>query len=274
VKDGKIYVTANLKTIMSKMGRSPIARAKAKKNRPAVTDEPKSSISPPDHETKDEKVVVVGGGSAGLHTVEALREHGFDGSITLISKEKYPPFDRTKLSKALITDAAKLAWRSEGELKNDFKVDLQLGTEVVKVDTQGKTVETNKGDKISYDKLVLAPGSQTKKLPIDGVDLEGIYTLRGLEDTQAIVAGKFRSAGDTCQHQAHEYTSHSIGINENTRVAIIGTSFIGMELAGSIMKKGPKSVDVIGTDPVPFEKILGADIGKAIQKVRLICAIS
>jgi pyruvate/2-oxoglutarate dehydrogenase complex dihydrolipoamide dehydrogenase (E3) component len=57
------------------------------------------------------------------------------------------------------------------------------------------------------------------------------------------------------------------GINENTRVAIIGTSFIGMELAGSIMKKGPKSVDVIGTDPVPFEKILGADIGKAIQKV-------
>jgi len=57
------------------------------------------------------------------------------------------------------------------------------------------------------------------------------------------------------------------GINENTRVAIIGTSFIGMELAGSIMKKGPKSVDVIGMDPVPFEKILGAEVGKAIQKV-------
>ena len=190
VKDGKIYVTANLKTVTSKVGRSPIARAKAKKNRPAVTDQPKSSISPPDHETKDEKVVVVGGGSAGLHTIEALREHGFEGQITLISKENYVPIDRTKLSKALITDAAKLAWRSEAELKDEFKVELQLGVEVTKVDTQGKTVETNKGEKVSYDKLVLAPGSNTKKLPIDGVDLQGIYTLRGLEDTQAIVAGK------------------------------------------------------------------------------------
>jgi len=65
-------------------------------------------------------------------------------------------------------------------------------------------------------------------------------------------------------------TRLSPGINENTRVAIIGTSFIGMELAGSIMKKGPKSVDVIGMDPVPFEKILGAEVGKAIQKVNLI----
>jgi heterodisulfide reductase subunit A-like polyferredoxin len=192
VKDGKIFVTANLKTVTSKMGRSPIARAKAKKNRSAATDQPKSSISPPDHETKDEKVVIVGGGSAGLHTVEALREHGFDGSITLISKEKYAPFDRTKLSKALITDAGKLAWRSEEELKGDFKVNLQLGTEVTKIDRQNKTVETSKGDKVQYDKLVLAPGSVTKKLPIDGVDLENIFTMRGLEDSQAIVAGELQ----------------------------------------------------------------------------------
>jgi NAD(P)H-nitrite reductase large subunit len=109
----------------------------------------------------------------------------------LISKEKYAPFDRTKLSKALITDAGKLAWRSEEELKGDFKVNLQLGTEVTKIDRQNKTVETSKGDKVQYDKLVLAPGSVTKKLPIDGVDLENIFTLRGLEDSQAIVAGEF-----------------------------------------------------------------------------------
>jgi NADPH-dependent 2,4-dienoyl-CoA reductase/sulfur reductase-like enzyme len=245
VKEGKIYVTADLKTVTSKMGRSPIARAKAKKNKPAHTDDPKSSIALPDHDTTNEKIVVVGGGSAGLHTIEALREHGFDGKITLLTKENYPPIDRTKLSKALITDAKKLAFRSESELRDEFLVDLQLGTEVTKVDTEGKTVETSKGDKVSYDKLVLAPGSSTKKLPIDGVDLEGIFTLRDLQDTQAIVDG----------------------ITPETRVAIIGTSFIGLELAGSIMKKGPKSVDVIGMDAVPFAKILGPDVGKAIQKV-------
>lgn len=244
VKDGQIFVTANMKTVLSKQGRSPIARAKAKKSDKAGVQKSQSDLAAPDHDTKGEKVVIVGGGSAGLHTIEALREHNFEGSITLLSKEDYAPIDRTKLSKALLTDVSKLEWRSESTLKSDYQVDMRLGTEVTKIDPQQKMVETNKGDKVSYDKLVLAPGSVTKRLPIDGADLEGVHTLRGLSDAQGIVAG----------------------ISEESRVVIIGTSFIGLELAGCIAGKKPKSVDVIGMDPVPFEKILGADIGKAIQK--------
>lgn len=58
-------------------------------------------------------VVIVGGGAGAAHAVEALREQGYDGSVTVISKEPYLPIDRTKLSKALMTDPSKLAWRSK-----------------------------------------------------------------------------------------------------------------------------------------------------------------
>jgi hypothetical protein len=59
------------------------------------------------------------------------------------------------------------------------------------------------------------------------------------------------------------------GLDEKAKVVIIGTSFIGMELAGAIVKKKPASIDVIGVDAVPFAKILGEKIGAAVQKVSL-----
>lgn len=61
------------------------------------------------------------------------------------------------------------------------------------------------------------------------------------------------------------------GLDEKAKVVIIGTSFIGMELAGAIVKKKPASIDVIGVDEVPFAKILGEKIGGAVQKVRDFC---
>lgn len=92
---------------------------------------------------------------------------------------------------------------------------------------------------------MLAPGGKPRKIPIEGKDLDGVHTLRFVNDTKAIVAAATKDAD----------------------VVIIGTSFIGMEVAAAIAKKEVKSVTLVGMDEVPFEAILGRDIGVAIMEV-------
>jgi NAD(P)H-nitrite reductase large subunit len=114
------------------------------------------------------------------------------------------------------------------------------------VDASNKTVHTSSGETYKYDHLVLSPGGKPRKLPLPGADLEGVVTLRSVQDTKKITSA----------------------ITKESDVVLIGTSFISMELAGAIIKKEPKSVTLVGVDEVPFEAILGREIGTAILKVR------
>jgi NADPH-dependent 2,4-dienoyl-CoA reductase/sulfur reductase-like enzyme len=109
---------------------------------------------------KSEKkgVVIVGGGSGGLFAVEGLRESGYTGSIKILSKEKHIPIDRTKLSKALIDDPAKLAVRDEQWYK-DNQIELDLDTVVKSVDVEAETVITENGKTVGYEHLILATGA-------------------------------------------------------------------------------------------------------------------
>lgn len=97
-----------------------------------------------------------------------------------------------------------------------------------------------------YDDLILAPGGQPKRLPIEGANLPNVYTLRNFQDAQAI--------RDACV--------------EGQRVVVIGTSFISMELVNAIGKKKLQSLDVIGIEEVPFEVTLGKEIGRGLMQVR------
>ena len=104
---------------------------------------------------------------------------------------------------------------------------------------------TSSGQTVKYDHLVLAPGGKPRKIPIPGHDLEGVLTLRHVEDAKAI---------------------NSL-VSKDSDIVIIGTSFIGMEVGATLIKKEPKSVTLVGVDKIPFEAILGADIGTAIMEV-------
>ena len=106
---------------------------------------------------------------------------------------------------------------------------------------------TSSGESIKYDHLVVASGSIAKKIPIDGADLEGVLTLRTIEDTKKITSA----------------------VNKDSEIVIIGTSFIGMEVSMALLKKEPKSVTLVGMDEIPFAAILGEEIGKAIMEVCL-----
>jgi NADPH-dependent 2,4-dienoyl-CoA reductase/sulfur reductase-like enzyme len=189
-----------------------------------------------------EKVVIVGGGSGALGTLEALRENGFKGSITVIGNEGYLPIDRTKLSKALIDDPAKIAWRDDAWFK-EGSVDI-VNDEVTGVDFSSKKVSTKGGNSYPYTKLVLATGGTPKSLPLPGFkELGNIFLLRNIPHVKSILA----AIGD-----------------KNKKIVIIGSSFIGMEVANAVAKDN--DVTVVGMETAPLQRIMGEEVGKIFQK--------
>jgi NADPH-dependent 2,4-dienoyl-CoA reductase/sulfur reductase-like enzyme len=177
-----------------------------------------------------------------LAAAEALRENGFKGTVTVIGSEGYTPIDRTKLSKALIDDHSKIAlrdaaWFTEGTIA--FEDD-----EVTAVDFSGKKLSTKSGKSYTYTKLVLATGGTPRSLPLPGFkELSNIFLLRTIPHVKAINA--------------------AIG-EKGKKIVIIGSSFIGMEVANTIAKDN--DVTVVGMEAAPLERVMGAEVGKVFQK--------
>jgi len=188
-------------------------------------------------ENADVRVVVVGGGAAGHTAVETLRQEGYAGAITLVTREQHLPYDRPKLSKNLAVKAEQISLRKAGWYEK-AKINVMKGTEVVRVDTENKEVFFGNGDSLKYSKLLLATGGEPRKLGVPGEDMEGVTTLRNI--TQA--------------NMIHKEAAKK-------HVVIIGTSFIGMEVAAALVETAA-SVTVIGRDPVPFLGSLGEEVGK------------
>ncbi|CAN8106569.1 unnamed protein product [Discula destructiva] len=190
----------------------------------------------------EDRVIVVGGGSGAMGTIEGLRQNGFEGPITLISNEGYLPIDRTKLSKALIADATKVQWRDE-KWFDSGSVEF-VGDEVTSVSFADKTVSTKSGGTFGYGKLVLATGGTAKVLPLQGFKvLDNIFTLRNIHDTKKI--------------------NEAIG-SKGKKIVVVGSSFIGMEAANATATDN--QVTIIGMEGTPLERVLGKDVGAALQK--------
>ena len=97
---------------------------------------------------------------------------------------------RTKLSKALVTDASKLEWRSAAELQNKYHVDLRTGKEVTSIDVVGNAVIVGtSGERVPYKSLVLATGGTPRTLPVEGKNLGNVFTMRGVKDAKNIDEG-------------------------------------------------------------------------------------
>ncbi|KAI0661598.1 hypothetical protein C8Q70DRAFT_1051925 [Cubamyces menziesii] len=190
-------------------------------------------------------VVIVGGGSGAFNCIESLREHGYNGPITVLSKERYAPIDRTKLSKALVTDPSKLEWRSLADLRSKYGVDFRSGVEVSGIDIASKEVVIGESqERVPYETLVLASGGVPRRLPIEGKDLANVLTLRGVEDAKKIDAA----------------------VKEGKRLVVIGSSFISMELVVAVTSRKLASIDVIGQEEFPFELVLGKEVGAGLKK--------
>ncbi len=188
-----------------------------------------------------QKVVIVGGGLAGARTAEALREKGFAGTITLLSAEDHPPYERPPLSKdhltgkspfedALVHDAA---WYGEHDIV------LRQGVRATAIDRVARTIALEDGSQLAYDKLVLATGSVPRALPIDGADADGVHVLRTIEDSDAIRA---------C-------------FGEGRRLVLIGGGWIGLEVAAAAREAGT-TVTVLEGAWLPLLRVLGPEIAR------------
>ena len=162
----------------------------------------------------DFELAIIGGGLASASTIKAYREAGGEGKIALISADSTSPYHRPPLSKRYL--------RGEAEREDtiiephsfyaDHDVELLLSTTVAAVEPRERAVATDDDRRVRYQKLLIATGVQARRLQVAGADLEGVFTLRSLDDATAI-----RDAASAARD-----------------AVVVGGSFIGTEVAASL----------------------------------------
>ncbi len=189
------------------------------------------------------RIAVVGASLAGLRAVEFLRRAKFEGQLVLIGDEEHLPYDRPPLSKELLRgewQRERLALRRRSY--DDLNVDLLLGQRAVLLDTDARELRLEAGDRVSFDGMVIATGGQVRELP-NQPRIDGIYTLRTLDDSLAIRAA----------------------LEAKPRVAVIGAGFVGAEVAASARQLGLE-VTMIEALETPLAQSLGPRLGRVLQE--------
>ena len=206
----------------------------------------KTTRAPP---TDVERVVIVGGGAAGLACANELRRLGYAGAITMLSADRDAPVDRPNLSKDYLAGNAPEDWlplRGE-DYYRQVDIDLRLNTSVTAIDPKARKVTLGNGDTLPFDKLLLATGAEPVKLSIPGADQPHVHMVRSVADSRAII----KAAGS-----AH-------------RAVVIGASFIGLEVAASLRARKIE-VHVVAPEERPMQRILGAEMGVACRDLEAI----
>ena len=207
-------------------------------------------IETPQAETTPDarRIVVIGAGAAGTAACAALREFGFGGEVTLIGREPGEPYDRTALSKFVMSgeqapdEAPSL--REEGFFER-HRID-RIRAEVVALDAGAKRVELGDGRTLAYDAALVATGGTAKRPDLPGADLRGVYTLRERADAEAILKD----------------------VRKGSRAVILGGSFIGLEVA-SALRKQEVDVAVVTPEALPFVKQFGPRLGAMFRDLHV-----
>jgi 3-phenylpropionate/trans-cinnamate dioxygenase ferredoxin reductase subunit len=163
-------------------------------------------------------VVIVGAGHAGFQLAASLRQHGYDGAITLLGDEPGLPYQRPPLSKDYLDGKIGLdllVMRPEAFYR-DHRIDYRPGTRVEAIERGAKTVRLETGERLGYGHLVLATGARNRVPALPGIELDGVCWLRSLAETDAL-----RERLAAAQH-----------------VVVIGAGFIGLEFAAVARAKG------------------------------------
>ncbi len=191
--------------------------------------------------TDDRTFVVIGGGLAGAKTAEALRERGFQGRLVLFAAEPHLPYERPPLSKDYLKTGDKLedVFVHDEDWYAAHDVEVRTGTTVTSIDRDAKQVATDSGDHTAYDRLVLATGSAPRRLSIPGADLDGVLSLRTIEDSQAIRAV----------------------LVPGRQVVFVGGGWIGLEVASAAREAGAE-VTVLESLDLPLVRVLGPQVAQ------------
>ena len=199
----------------------------------------------------DTHTIIVGGGGAGFMTANQLRHTGYGGKITLISQDDKAPYNRPLLSKMFLAGKMdeKYLMLGGADWASNNNIDLRLQQTVSEVLPNARTIvitdADGKREEQNADFLVVATGAEPKIPPFKGVELDGVYTLRSMDDAKAI-----KNASD------------------NKHVVIVGTGFIGMEVASALMEAGKAaSITVVGRNRRVMANIVSESVSNALIKL-------
>ncbi len=193
-----------------------------------------------------ERIVIVGAGLAGARAAEALRKDAFDGSITIVGEEPERPYLRPPLSKEYLrgeSEREKVYIHPEA-FYTEQRIDLRPSTPVRAIEPGARQVVLDGGESVPFDRLLIATGARPRALKVPGADLPGVVALRTLADADAL----------------------RVAAGEAKRIAVIGTGWIGSEVAASLRMLGAEVV-LVGPDAVPLERVLGPEVGGVYRDV-------
>ena len=180
------------------------------------------------------------GGYAATHAARAIRERDAQGQIVLLNSENWAPYERPPLSKEMLFekdyDPEETRAESEGFYR-ERRIELRLNARATSIDRQKREVTLDDGTKLGYDKLLLAPGSSAKKPEFEGSDFSNVHVIRTLDDSL-----RLREA-----------------LEGSPKVAIVGGSYLGLEVASGALKRGAKPT-VFDSNGGPWSKFASDDL--------------
>jgi len=190
--------------------------------------------------------IIIGASHAGAQLCVSLRQGGYEGKITVIGDEPDLPYHRPPLSKDFLSGDKEIdeILIRPAEVYATADVNMKLGVRVGAIDRDAKTVLTDDGEMISYDKLVLATGARVRHLPVPGESSEGVYYLRDTEDVRAI----------------------KDSVAEGKRAVIIGGGYIGLETAASLRKQSME-VTVLEAMPRILQRVTAPELSDFYRRI-------
>jgi 3-phenylpropionate/trans-cinnamate dioxygenase ferredoxin reductase component len=196
--------------------------------------------------TSDQTQIVIGASLAGAKAAETLRQEGFDGRVVLVGAEEERPYERPPLSKDYLRGEVgrEKVYVHDESFYSEHDIELRLATTAVDLDASRKELTLDDGDRLSYDRLLLATGSEPRRLAIPGAELDAVLYLRSVHDSDALRERLDRGGA----------------------VVVVGAGWIGAEVAASARQRGLE-VTVVEPASVPLERVMGAEVGAIYRDI-------
>jgi 3-phenylpropionate/trans-cinnamate dioxygenase ferredoxin reductase component len=187
-----------------------------------------------------EHLVIAGGGQAATQAAQSARQAGFGGRISLISAEAHLPYQRPPLSKGFLAgkiDRDRLHLKAD-QFYESREIDLCLDTRVESFDPARRRVTLSTREVIDYSHLLLATGSEPRRLSLPGMELAGIHYLRSIDDVEGI---------------RREFS-------DGMRLLVVGAGYIGLEVAAVAVRAG-LSVTVLEAEAHAMSRTVCSEVG-------------
>ena len=179
-------------------------------------------------------VLIVGGGLAGARVAQSFRESGGEGTVSLLTREPHLPYHRPGLTKRVLRGEQEAVDTLvlDRDSYRDLEISIKLNACAESLDIDRRELTLESGEILAFERLVIATGAFPRRLSIPGADLTGVFALRTIDDCLAIRAAA--TAGK--------------------RAVIVGTGFIGLEVAASLAARG-LGVTLVDRAILPFETL-------------------